>query len=64
MATGTFDLGDIYTKLVSSAEGRELDAQTMVRYEEKFQIFLVVALALLLAETLLSERRGRVSDVR
>ena len=58
VATGTFDLGSIYQNLVASAEKKELESQTVRRYEEKFQIFLGVALLLLLVELLISERRN------
>ena len=59
VATGTFDLGEIYARLVAIAEQRELEAKTVERHEEKFQIFLALALALLTLESLLSERRPR-----
>jgi Ca-activated chloride channel family protein len=57
VATGAIDLGDVYLKLVASEEKRELEAKTMTLYEEKFQIFLGVALALLAAEMVVGERR-------
>ncbi|MFH1077238.1 MAG: VWA domain-containing protein, partial [Pseudomonadota bacterium] len=59
VATGTFDLGSIYQKLVASAEKRELESKTIKRYEEKFQIFFFIALVLLAAETLISEKRKK-----
>jgi len=59
VATGTIDLGQVYTKLVAAAEKKELEAKTVKRHEEKFQVFLAVALALLLVETLISERSRR-----
>ena len=59
VATGTFDLGTIYEKLVATSEQRELEAKTVERYEEKFQIFLIAAFVLLSAETLISERRRK-----
>jgi Ca-activated chloride channel family protein len=58
VATGTFDLGSIYRTLVASAEKKELESQTIRRYEEKFQIFLGLGLLLLLLELLISERRN------
>ncbi len=39
------------------ARKRELEAKTMTLYEEKFQIFLGVALALLAIEMVVGERR-------
>lgn len=59
VATGTIDLGDVYMKLVASAEQRELESQTVKRYEEKFQIFLVLAFILLFIEPFLSERKRK-----
>lgn len=58
VATGTFDLGAIYKNLVASAEKRELESQSIRRYQEKFQIFLGAALILLLLELVVSERRN------
>lgn len=59
VATGDFDLGDIYAKLVATAEKKELESKTVQRYEEKFQIFLAVAFALLCVEAVLSERKRK-----
>ena len=59
VATGTIDLGDVYLKLVASAEKKDLESRTIERYEEKFQVFLGVAFALLCIETVISERRKR-----
>ena len=59
VSTGTIDLGDVYTRLIDSAEKRELEAKTMKRYEEKFQGFLALALALLGVEMLISDRKRR-----
>ena len=57
VATGTIDLGDVYTKLIASAEKRAFDEQTTERYEEKFQIFLAIAFVLLCMEMIVRERR-------
>ena len=57
VATGAIDLGDVYIKLVASEEKRDLEAKTMTLYEEKFQIFLALALSLLVAEMVIGERR-------
>ena len=53
----TLDLGRIYAELIESAEKRELESTTMTTYDEKFQIFVALALMLLIAEVLVSERR-------
>jgi len=57
VATGTFDLGEVYANLVAAAERRELESRTLERYEEKYQIFLGFAFLLLCLELLLNERR-------
>jgi Ca-activated chloride channel family protein len=57
VATGAIDLGDVYLKLIAGEEKRELEAKTMTLFEEKFQIFLGVALFLLVAEMVVGERR-------
>ena len=57
VATGAVDLGDVYLKLIAGEEKRELEAKTMTLFEEKFQVFLGVALALLVAEMVVGERR-------
>lgn len=57
VATGTFDLGAIHRHLVADAEKRDLESTTINRYEEKFQIFLGIAIALLLVEMVVSERK-------
>lgn len=59
VATGAIDLGDVYTKLIASAEGRSLDEQTTERYDEKFQVFLAIAFVLLCIELIVRERRPR-----
>jgi Ca-activated chloride channel family protein len=59
VATGTIDLGDVYTKLIAGEEKRDVESLTVKLYEEKFQIFLSLALAALVAEMFISERRRR-----
>jgi Ca-activated chloride channel family protein len=59
VATGTINLDRVYTDLVVSAEKRDVEAKTIKRYEEKFQIFLGIAIAILVAESLMDERRKR-----
>ena len=53
----TMDLGSIYTDRIASAEKRELESMTMVKYDEKFQIFIALGIGLLICEALLSERK-------
>ncbi len=55
VATGTIDLGDVYFKLIASADKKELESLTVDRYEEKYQIFLVVALVLYIAALLVGD---------
>ena len=51
------DLGSIYQASIASAEKRELESMTMVKYDEKFQIFVALGIGLLVCEALLSERK-------
>ncbi|OQC13987.1 MAG: von Willebrand factor type A domain protein [Lentisphaerae bacterium ADurb.Bin082] len=57
VGTGNFDLGSIYRSLIATAEQRELESQTIERYEEKFQVFLGLSLVFLLVEGALGERK-------
>jgi Ca-activated chloride channel family protein len=57
VATGTIDLGMVYKKLIASAKKKSLQSETIKRYEEKFQIFLAVALFMSLLEITLSDRK-------
>ncbi|HIF05901.1 MAG TPA: hypothetical protein EYQ64_02830 [Gemmatimonadetes bacterium] len=41
---------------ITAGEGRELEAREITQFEEQFQIFLGLALMLLLAESLIPER--------
>jgi Ca-activated chloride channel homolog len=62
VSTGTFDLGGIYLDLVASAEKKDVEAKTVTLYEEKFQIFLALAILCLAVEPWICERR-RLSAV-
>jgi len=53
----TLDLGRIYENLIASAEKRELESATMLTYDERFQIFVALALILLICEAFISERK-------
>lgn len=57
VATGTIDLGDVYTRLIAGEEKRDIESKTIKLYEEKFQIFLSIAFLFLIAEMLVAERR-------
>ncbi len=57
VATGAINLDAVYVSLIGEAEKREVEAQTIRRYEEKFQIFLAAAFVVFCVETALSERR-------
>ncbi|MCK4235675.1 MAG: VWA domain-containing protein, partial [Candidatus Krumholzibacteria bacterium] len=59
VATGTIDLGDVYTKLIAGEEKREIESKTIKLYEEKYQIFLSIAIFLLMVEMVIGERRRR-----
>lgn len=56
VATGAIDLGDVYQDIIASSAKRELESKTIRRYEEKFQLFLALALVLLLIESLLPDK--------
>ena len=55
---GRFELGDVLRE-IQKMEKRELDSERMDQYEERFQIPLGIALVLLAAEMLISDRRKR-----
>jgi len=48
VGTGAFDLGEIYLRLIASAEKKELQGDTIMKYQELFQFFIFLALILLL----------------
>ncbi len=57
VATGTIDLGIVYRQLIAGADKKELESETIKRYEEKFQIFLSIAFFLICLEFVLSDRK-------
>lgn len=59
VATGTIDLGTVYRQLIAGADKKELESETIKRYEEKFQIFLGLAFFLLCLEYIISDRKRR-----
>lgn len=56
VATGAIDFGDVYRQLILSAARRDIDVQTIQRYQEKFQIFLALGFFLLCGEMVVRER--------
>lgn len=52
-----FGLMLLYDKSISKLEKRELEAKMKKHYQERYQIFLGIAVALLLLEPLISERK-------
>lgn len=57
VATGAIDFGDVYQQLIATAERRDLESETVDRYEEKFQLFLAVGLLLLFGEAIIGEKK-------
>ncbi len=51
----TFNLDQIYSDLIATAAKRELESTTMMKYNEKFQIFLMLGIALIICEAMISE---------
>jgi len=43
VGTGAFDLGEIYLRLIASADKKELQGDTIMKYQEMFQFFLIVS---------------------
>ena len=52
-----FGLILLYDKVISKLEKHDLDTKTKKHYQERYQIFLGLAIALLLIESLFSERK-------
>jgi len=57
VATGAIDLGNVYSRLIATADKKELESDTIKRFEEKFQIFLAAAFIVLCIELLVNERK-------
>ncbi|MCP4710412.1 MAG: VWA domain-containing protein [Planctomycetes bacterium] len=57
VGVGTFDLAELYHASIATADQKELDSTTIMRYDEKFQLFLALALSLLMIEAFISERK-------
>ncbi len=58
VATGAIDFGEVYVKLMTGAGESELGAARRRRWEEQFQIFLMIAFALWCGDLLLPERKA------
>jgi Ca-activated chloride channel homolog len=63
VATGSIDLGNVYQNLIVTADKKSLESETIQRYEEKFQIFLAMAIFLLMIEMVASDRK-KEADIR
>jgi Ca-activated chloride channel family protein len=61
-ATGVFDLGEIYRELISGMEGRQQRQVEIIQYREQFQLLLILAAALLVAEVLLREDKNLTGE--
>ena len=48
VGTGAFDLGEIYLRLIASAEKKELQTDTIMKYQELFQFFIFISFIILL----------------
>jgi len=69
VGTGAIDIVGVYRRLVAVAESTQLGEQSVLRYEEKFQIFLAAALLVWFCATVSvpRDRRRRpsgISDLR
>ncbi len=58
-ATGPGANLDPLIDVITGGDGRELEAREVTQFEEQFQVFLGMALLLLLAEGLVSDRRRK-----
>lgn len=57
VATGTMDLGQLYKQVIATAAKREEESRRATIWSEWYQSFLLAALALLVIESLITERR-------
>jgi len=53
----TFLKCQIYESLIASAQKRQLESTSMLKYDEKFQVFIALGLFLIICEVFISERR-------
>ena len=59
VGAGAVDFGDVYRQMIAGAERREVESATIERYEEKFQIFLLLGFLLLCVEAAAGPGRAR-----
>jgi Ca-activated chloride channel family protein len=57
VSTGTVDLGEIYRNVIRVEDRTRLESETVVRYDEQYQLLLLPALVLLCAELALGQRK-------
>ncbi|MBN1764413.1 MAG: VWA domain-containing protein [Sedimentisphaerales bacterium] len=55
--TGAFSLQKFYLDVIAASGRKELESTTALRYDEKFQIFIALAIGLLVIEAWISERK-------
>ena len=53
----TLDLGQIYEEIIASAQKRELESVMMTQYDERFQIFIALAIVLIVCEVFINENK-------
>ncbi len=58
VSIGTVDLADIYRNIIRHEEKTRLESESVLRYDEKFQLFLLPAVLLLCAEVAVGARAG------
>lgn len=58
VATGAIDLGDIYARLINTADQRAFETEVVDTYEERFQLFLGLGFLLLCMEAALGRRHS------
>ena len=59
--TGTMDLGELYRKVIAPAEKQQYESEVKIKWTEWFQVPLLAAVILLIAEWFIGERRKRVA---
>ncbi|HPY75483.1 MAG: VWA domain-containing protein [Planctomycetes bacterium] len=60
VSTGAIDLGKVYQQLISQAEKKEHEATLTTKYEEKYQIFLILTLITLYIQSLIPTRKQSI----
>jgi Ca-activated chloride channel family protein len=58
---GEFGLTLLYDRIISKLEKREIDSKMRKHYEERYQVFLAIAIIILFIEPIISERK-RVTE--